>query len=106
MKKKATVKNVAKEPEYPASIETFRSIAGYSLNALKSDKPTCFNGVVNVVKYKVTVEVIEEPIEVIHARLQELWDKSDNHHHYDPIKQAAAKHGYELQGSHGNSRVR
>lgn len=56
-------------------------------------EPCCFNGSVYYKRWKVTVEEIEEPQEVIHARLQKLWDENHNIYHYKPLRDAAAKHG-------------
>lgn len=70
-----------------------------------SDVPTCFNGDVRVEKYRVTIEKVEEPVEVIHERLRKLWRESDNHHHYEPIRSVARKWGLELDPSeHGRAR--
>ena len=82
-------------------IETFRKD---SLSQFEDDEPSCFNGIVRVVKYKYTVEEIEEPKEVIHQRLQELWDYSDNHHDHMPLEGCASEHGYKFKGQRGNKR--
>ena len=78
------------------TFETFKEITDYTRNQLITDEPTCFNGMVRVRKYKVTVEVIEEPIEVIQARIQKMWDECNNHHHWRPLKDAAKQYGLEL----------
>jgi len=62
------------------TIETFREITGYWLNELKKEDPSCFNSIVEVEKYRVTIEKIEEPKEVYQKRLQKLWDECTNHH--------------------------
>ena len=42
--------------------------------------PSCFNGMVMIRRYKVTVEEIEEPKEVLLDRLRDLYkDKANGH---------------------------
>lgn len=86
------------------SFETFRKIGSYEQPNLKSDNPTCFNGDVRIRKYKVTIELIEEPKDVIANRLQELWDNCDNHHHTSSLRFVAKEIGYELNGDYGNKK--
>lgn len=99
-------KRKAVAPAKVESIETFRDVRGYSLHSLMAHEPSCFNGYVCIRKYRVTVEEIDEPNEVLAARLQGLWDRADNHHHMRPLKAVAAQLGYELTGEFGNSRER
>ena len=47
-------------------------------------------------RYRVTVEEIQEEPGVLEARLRELWEKCDNHHHTGPIKAAASPLGVVL----------
>jgi len=51
---------------------------------------------VRVRKFKVTVEMIDEPLEVIRARIVDLWETCDNHHHERPLMKAAQEYGFEL----------
>ena len=44
----------------------------------------------------------EEPIEVIHERLQFLWDCSDNYHDSEPLTEKAKEYDYVLKGSRGS----
>jgi hypothetical protein len=78
------------------SFETLRKIHQYDISNMKKDYPTCFNGVVSIKKYKVTIEEVIEPQEVYAERLQKLWDECDNYHHWTPIKEAAERIGYTL----------
>lgn len=66
--------------------------------------PACFNGLVWIKKYRVTIEEIEEPKEVLSKRLQALWDKCDSHHNWSALRQAAVSLGYELEGKPGSKR--
>lgn len=77
---------------------TFRDVEGYNMNSFKQESPSCFNGMVRVEKYKITVEKIDEPIEVIQDRIISLWKKSNNHHDYYPIKACAERFGVSLEG--------
>ena len=81
------------------SIETFIKIGSYEMSNLKSNEATCFNGNVNVRKYKVTIELIEEPNELIIERLQKLWDECDNDHYWTPLRIEAKKYNYEFPNS-------
>lgn len=44
----------------------------------------------------ITVELVEEPIEVIRERILKLWRECDNWHHWDLLKSAAAESGLVL----------
>jgi hypothetical protein len=84
------------EPKYPKVIETFREFGSWEIHQLQDNTFSCFNGNVRINKFRVTIEKVEEPIEVITARLQKLWEDCDNHHHWEPLKNAAKKYNYEL----------
>lgn len=87
-------------------IETFREIKGYFFYQLKKDHPSCFNGMVEVEKYKIIIEKIIEPKEVYQERLQKLWDECDNHNHWEPLKATAKRLEVELIGNSGSKRKR
>ena len=78
------------------TFETFRKFDDYILERLISSEPTCFGGVVNVTRFRVVVEEIPEPKEAIQARLQKLWDESDNMHHMKPLQREAERLGVEI----------
>ncbi len=84
--------------------ETFRTFGSYELTSLKKDNVSVFNGIVEVEKYRVTIERIDEPKEAYRERLQKLWEECDNHHHWDPIRRKANELGVELTGSQGIKR--
>jgi DNA repair ATPase RecN len=83
------------------SIETFRE-CDYEIDNLLQKEPSCFNCMVRIKKYRITVEEIKEPIEVLHQRLQSLWDYSTNHYDSDPLRSEAKKLNYELVNERGN----
>jgi hypothetical protein len=97
-----------RKPElaFPVVIETFRRPGMYEQQNLTSTKPTVFNDVVSVRRYRITIEEISEPNEVIAARLQELWDTTDNHHNWTPIRHIADEIGYTLIGGPGSKRIK
>lgn len=45
------------------------------IKRLVVEAPTAFNGIVRVERYRVTVERIEEPADVLKARLNELLER-------------------------------
>ena len=92
-----------KAPEFPKVIETFGNPM-WAMTRVGGSEPSCWNGDVSVLKYRITVELIEEPVEVIRARLQDLWDRCDNHHHAAPLQSAANRYGVELVGQYGTKR--
>lgn len=94
---------MSKKNKAPSVIvaETFRQIGEWELGRLTQSHPSVFNGQVSVERYRITVERIEERPAVIHERLQRLWEESNNHHEWHPLKAAAAAHGYELRGDQG-----
>lgn len=84
-------------PNYNHCFETYRQIGGYERGNIEDTIPSCFNGIVRFRKYKVTIEEIIEPNEVLAERIQKLWDESTNYHHAEPLRRAAISIGYELK---------
>ncbi|KPK66753.1 MAG: hypothetical protein AMS21_00950 [Gemmatimonas sp. SG8_38_2] len=89
-------KRKKKKDEFPISFETFKYPGEWALHALKQSEPNCFNGIVSVRKFRITVERIDEPDEVIRERLQKLWDKSNNSHDWGPLRAVAKEFGLKL----------
>jgi len=83
-------------PQFPVVFETFNGYITSSMQRFDDKQPSCFNGYVNVRKYRVTIEIVPEPDEVIRERIIKLWRMCDNHHHWTPLKSAAAKVGLKL----------
>ncbi len=84
--------------------ETFKEIGSYEIHNLEWDKPDCFNSIVRVRKYKVTIEQIDEPIEVIHERLENLWINIINWHDREVLEREAKKYKYEFKGEFGSNK--
>ena len=86
--------------------ETFKNMGGYEQSIMERNKPSCFNGFVSIEKFKVTIEKVEEPKEVLAERLEELWASSHNGHDIDPLKAKAAEIGYEIKGKWASKKVK
>jgi hypothetical protein len=94
----ATKKITKASPPEPERVvfETYRRPSAFSLDHFRQAVPGCANGEVSVRRWRVTVEPIEEPVEVLYARLLDLWERCDNHHHWGPLKAEARKLGCML----------
>lgn len=77
----------AKNRYEPEVLETFMP-PHHVISQLKRDEPACFNGMVHVERYRITVELIEEPKEVIEARLRALMAKATR---IDPKREILAE---------------
>ena len=87
-------KSATKPPAYPKVIETFN---GSTFGIVRQEEPRVFNGSVTIRKYRITVELVDEPIEVLQARLIDLAEKCDNFHHWTPLKREADRLGMPLE---------
>jgi hypothetical protein len=87
----------ANAPAYPRVYEMYHDPA-YDLrkDANVFSRPDCFNGVVRLRRYRITVEPIDESNDVLAERLRQLWRATSNHHHYDVLKREAKSLGIEL----------
>lgn len=75
---------------------TFRPVDDYEVRQMYEGVPSSFNGEARVRQYRVTVELVDEPIEVIRERIVYLWERNDNHHQWDAILTEAARYGLDL----------
>jgi hypothetical protein len=59
----------------------------YELDNLERNnkEPTAFNSTVRIKKYKITIELIEEPLERLKERLKELYKKETNWHNKEAL---------------------
>lgn len=81
-------------PAYPKVIETYGEPASYTIDRMTSSEPWAGNGYVQIERYRITVERIEEPREVLIERLRMLWRTSEpNHHSWDPMRAKARELG-------------
>lgn len=98
------MKTITKKDRFPVVTETFRDVSGYWLDNLTRTEPSCFNGIVDVVKYRITVEKIVEDTSIYQERLQKLWEECDNYHHWEPLQNKAKELGVILTGERGCKR--
>lgn len=94
------MKRKPKTAEVPDKVEfeTFRDLRGtYHIKDMTLVSPSCFNSDVLVRKFRITIELIDEPVEVIQERLKTLFANSKNHHDYEPLVSAGKKYGIELK---------
>lgn len=76
---------------------TFRPVSDYQVSDMGQNVPSSFGGMVRVRRYRVTVELVDDPIEVIRARIVDLWERCDNHHEWSAIRAEAARYGLDLE---------
>jgi hypothetical protein len=80
-------------PACPKVIETYREPW---LRDVAQTEPSAYNGMVRIRRYRVTVELIEEPVEVLRDRLRKLWREDEkNHHHWAPMRTVAKELGMD-----------
>ncbi len=89
-------KKKPKGQQLPVVFETFQAPIPYMVMQLEKPQPSCFNGSVCVVKYRITIEKVEEPDEAVAARLVKLWLDSDNSHHMEPLSRVGKEFGVDL----------
>jgi hypothetical protein len=99
-----------REPKIPdrVVVETF-GFPGYLVRNLQTSnrrEPFCFNDEVGFERYRVTVERVEESADILFERLVELWETTDNFHHWTPLKDAAEKIGRKFTTQPGSRRER
>lgn len=78
-------------------IEVFGMPSDAILSRLGEQEPNIWNGEVHVKKYRVTIEEIEEPKEVLRERLQKLYDKPGHISNAKNIQEEAKRLGIELK---------
>lgn len=81
------------EPKFPRTYETYGD-PRYAVERHHRAAPSAFNGCVEIRRYRITVELIDEPVEVLRERLKKLWREIErNHHLWHPMWDAGAKLG-------------
>lgn len=60
--------------------------------------PYCHNGSVGVRQHRVTVELVDEPIEVIRERIRTLWSLAYSHLDESALRREAERYGLDLSG--------
>ena len=87
-----------RDEKYKKEIITF---CKSSFGIVEKREPSSFNGDVEIKKYKITIEEIEEPKEILCKRLEELWTHENNFHQYHLLEKEAKKLDYEFKGEFG-----
>ena len=73
------------------TFETYQNLTdGYSLNQLKKGEPSAIN-YLSYRKYKITIELIEEPKDVLIERLETMLLKTESYKQKDLIKSELTK---------------
>lgn len=85
------------KPKYPKVFEGFNG-RGIDFNP---QEPTAVN-IISIIRYRTTVEVIEEPKEVYQERIQHLWDYCNSYQRVYLLRELADKYSYELKRGAGN----
>jgi hypothetical protein len=78
------------------AFETYWRPKPYDIDRMINGAPHVWNGEVSVRRWRVIVEPVEESVEVLYARLLDLWERSHNMHEYGPLQAAAREIGREL----------
>lgn len=94
MKRKKIIPPLVERIEFQA----FNKPDCYALKSMRDhfSEPSCFNGIVHFRQCRVVAELMEEPTDILYARLLKLWHQSDNFHDDKPLREAAASIGREL----------
>jgi hypothetical protein len=87
---------------FKEEFETFKNINNIPLYHMCQDKPTCFNGTVSIRRYRVLIQEIMEPREVLQERLQALWETERNYLSIESMQAYAAELGMTLTGAMGS----
>lgn len=66
------------------------------IERLVTEKPSALNNIIRVQRYRITVELIEEPKEVLKCRLLELSNEGGHIDRRKRIRAAASKLGITL----------
>lgn len=80
--------------------ETYQKFGDYEVRNMETKKPTSFNGMVRVERYKVTIEKVST-VEEERKAIQEVWENTDNYHHHGIIKEYGKSIGYDVVGEFG-----
>ena len=85
-------------------LTTYKHIEQYDLRNLQEEAPYVRNHSIGYRKYAITIELIDEPNDVLCERLEHLWVSSTNHHDSDVLRSEAKKLGYKFKGEFGSKK--
>ncbi len=92
---KSAADRASEPPTWPLVLDAYGDCRPRFGSIHYSDAPSCFNGDVRVVRYKITIEPVDEP-EAIKERLKLLWRSTNNWHHREPLLHEAKRRKVEL----------
>ena len=86
-----------RRPRYPLVYESY-SDNEWSIrsNAAAFSRPLAVAGQVRVRRFRITVELLDEPVDVIQGRIRALWRESTNHKMRVELTECAAEYGMVL----------
>ena len=89
------------EPTEPTKIEieTFRPLMRWGLNDLTQAVPSCWNGEVRVKRWRITVEEIVDPPEVLAERILTMLREETNHRRRTALLSEASRLGIDVKGA-------
>lgn len=95
-RKKKTTSKTSDAPlsKYPLVVEVYgEPYIPHVFDRLQPPKEAT-NAIIRIERYRVTVERIEEPVEVLRDRLKKLWRTDErNSHHWDAFQHEAIRLG-------------
>lgn len=89
-----------KTPKPKMVVEMFQDPRWWLHDRSQNSEPSCVN-FLSFRKWRVTAEIIDEPIEVLRERLQELWENNTNHYRQAELEKAAEALGITLEDRMG-----
>ena len=75
--------------------ETYHQFGVWEVSQLQRTEPSAFNGKVCVRRYRVTVEEVGEPVDIIRRRIQELCWNCGNHRDSIALQKVARDYGMD-----------
>jgi len=84
-------KTTQEVPRFPRVVESFTDPGHFYV----STEPSSVN-TVSIRKYRITIEQVDEPVEVLRERLLLLWRKCNNHHEKLRLQEEAERLGCDL----------
>lgn len=87
------------------TLETYKVFTKHQIEMMINEIPQCWNQEVFVKRYRITIEEIPESNEVLGARLEKLWEETENMHDYGPLQEYAKSIGYVYQKKFGEKNI-
>jgi hypothetical protein len=81
---------------FPTTFQTFFPVGTHNIRDWTQSKPSSFNALIRVKKYRVTIEEVQEPEDVIIDRLVELYKNADSYRERAAIEDYAEACGFNI----------